>query len=498
MPLETLDKTCGNCNGLGFAGLDLMLKTGTFHSTRGSARVTENQTRSKIRLAILGAVVLVGSLMIIWMTHTTWVRLDRLQREFAALKADNFYLGVRTHSDIRRLNDGLLRYRLHGDVAAYENFRTETETLNHWFETSRTNALTPIEREFFEQVGSAYHDYQVESLKLLDAGHKWFQSKAGAFPASYEKLQKHSQRLLDLCEAFVRTQRLAFDSFLMETQATLAAFQRLLQLSLVLLLALTTVLIVLVYRGMIAPLRDRLTQSQAVIARQEKLASLGVLAAGVAHEIRNPLTAIKLRLFSLKQSLPSDANAIEDAVIIGNEINRLERIVKEVLQFARPSEPELVVIPAQRLMQEVHDLLNLQLQKNAVQLTVSPSEPACVRVDTQQIKQVLINLIQNAADSIGREGVVGLRVHAEAQHNRRAAGAKVVLEVTDNGNGIPPEVQQRLFDPFFTTKAGGAGLGLPIAARIVEKHGGEIRYHTQLNRGTTFAIVLPRVRENES
>ncbi len=188
----------------------------------------------------------------------------------------------------------------------------------------------------------------------------------------------------------------------------------------------------------------------------------------------------------------------EDALVIGNEISRLERIVKDFLQFAHPSEPELVTIPAQKVLQEVHDLLKPELQKAGIQLTLASSEPAWVRMDTQQIKQVLINLVQNSADSIGRDGVIALSIHADPSHNRKATGARVVFEVADNGKGILPEVQQRLFDPFFTTKEGGTGLGLPIAARIVEKHGGELRYHTLLNHGTTFTILLPRVGENET
>jgi signal transduction histidine kinase len=127
-----------------------------------------------------------------------------------------------------------------------------------------------------------------------------------------------------------------------------------------------------------------------------------------------------------------------------------------------------------------------------------------IRVDPQQIEQVLINLIQNAAESIGREGTITLRarstlmplaglpgrsVRAKAGH----ATPVVVLEVIDNGKGIPPKVQERLFDPFFTTKEAGTGLGLSIAARIVEKHGGALQYQTEIGRGTTFGIVLPRV-----
>jgi signal transduction histidine kinase len=135
--------------------------------------------------------------------------------------------------------------------------------------------------------------------------------------------------------------------------------------------------------------------------------------------------------------------------------------------------------------------LKPQLKKASIELKLETSESVWVRADTQQIKQVLINLIQNSADSIGHNGTITLRA-------RNGADAFAVMEVIDNGKGIPSDVQQRLFDPFFTTKEGGTGLGLPIAARIVEKHGGELRYQTQLNHGTTFSIVLPRVSEHEA
>lgn len=139
-----------------------------------------------------------------------------------------------------------------------------------------------------------------------------------------------------------------------------------------------------------------------------------------------------------------------------------------------------------------------QLEKSAIELKLESVEPVWVRADTQQIKQVLINLIQNAADSIGHGGQITLRVGNAAVPIRKGGPDGVLLEVADNGKGISPEVQQRLFDPFFSTKEGGTGLGLPIAARIVEKHGGQLRYNTERNNGTTFTVVLPRASEHEA
>ncbi len=463
----------------------------TIPATGGSPRATPTHPAAKLRLVGLVLTALLGSILVIWVSRTTWERVNYLQTEFAGLKAKDFYLAVHMKGEIQQLNDTLLRYRLRGETADYDQFYKDSQELTQWFKANQSNAVTPLEREFFKRMGGAYNDYLTDSTNLLSARIGFLETKAVAFPTSYEKVQQQSQRLLDLCDSFIHDQSSAFDNFLQESNHTLATFQRLLKLSLALLLMLIVALAILVYRGMIAPLRYRLTESRAIIARQEKLASLGVLAAGVAHEIRNPLTAIKFRLYSLKKSLPAGLANSEDAVVIGDEISRLERIVRDFLQFARPSEPEFITIPTQRILGEVHELLKPQLKKSAIELKLDPSEPVWVRVDTQQIKQVLINLIQNSADSIGSNGVITLRA-------RNGVGSLAIMDVIDNGKGIPPEVQQRLFDPFFTTKDGGTGLGLPIAARIVEKHGGELRYQTQPNRGTVFSVVLPRVSEHET
>src|SRR5262249_9096945 len=129
---------------------------------------------------------------------------------------------------------------------------------------------------------------------------------------------------------------------------------------------------------------------------------------------RKPLTAIKFRLFSLKKSLPTVHAESEDATVIASELNRLERIVRDFLQFARPSEPDLLRVPALRILQEVHSLLNSQMDKAAIQLKIEGRDDLWVNADSQQLKQVLINLIQNAAESIGRKGTITLR----ALHDR--------------------------------------------------------------------------------
>lgn len=257
-------------------------------------------------------------------------------------------------------------------------------------------------------------------------------------------------------------------------------------------------LAVLLYRGLVLPLQERLRQSQRVIERQEKLSSLGVLAAGIAHEIRNPLTSIRVRLFTQQALLKPGSEEHEDNVFLTGEIVRLERIVKDFLAFARPADPQLVPLPACRPLREVAPLLAPELRKAGVTLQEEYLADPVVQADSGQIKQVIINLVRNAADAMtggdlaaGERRVVTLRTRTEVRRRDGRPGSFAVLEVGDTGPGIPPEVQKRLFDPFFTTKANGTGLGLSIASRIVEKHGGALEFSTAPGRGTLFRIVLP-------
>jgi signal transduction histidine kinase len=266
----------------------------------------------------------------------------------------------------------------------------------------------------------------------------------------------------------------------------------LLAVSVLLLILLVIAVAALRYRAVIVPLREQLDASQVIIQRQEKLASLGELAAGVAHEIRNPLTAIKLRLYSLRNALPEGFEHQEDAVIIAQELNRLDRIVRDFLDFARPSEPDLVEVPVERIAQDVQNLLRAELEKRRIVLRTESENRLLIRADRQQIQQVLINLVQNAADSIGQDGSITVRGQEAPSPLANNGQRAIIIEVIDTGRGIPAALERRIFDPFFSTKEGGTGLGLSIASRIMEKHGGVIQYTTQANRGTTFRLIFPK------
>jgi signal transduction histidine kinase len=311
-------------------------------------------------------------------------------------------------------------------------------------------------------------------------------------PELADSLSQTRRRLFDLGQDLSQAHLDLKKQLLAEAHVMLTRLRFTVLTALALLFLFGIALAVFVYREMLAPLRSKLVETQARVQQQEKMASLGLLAAGVAHEIRNPLTAIKAALFTQQKKFQPGSPEHADVKVVEREISRLERIVTDFLDFARPSEPEPTVIPADLLLTETQLSFAPQLAKNNIEVQQEPAPLLRIRVDPAQMKQVLINLVQNAADSIGQNGRITLRVRAARKALLDGEQNVVVLEVSDTGRGISAEAQKRLFDPFFTTKDSGTGLGLSIASRIVEKNGGLLQYQTQVNQGTTFGIVLPQ------
>ena len=446
----------------------------------------------KLRLYGFAPAIVLLAALVGWAGHSAWRQLKQLRKNFGAVQSESFHLAEHVEANILTLSETVLRFDLRKDPADKDHFHKEAEELKRWIRKS--SVTTPRELELLEQIEVALEAYSTRTTKLLEE-----RAQAGSVPSPKEVLERveNKVQVLDLCAKLKAVERAALNRFVEDSHEALGGLQQLLMTLVTLVLILGFTATSLVYRVKIAPLRAQLVESRAIIERQEKLASLGTLAAGVAHEIRNPLTAINVRLHSLKRTLVPGSSEHEDATVIDQEIQRLDRIVRDVLHFARPADPRPVTITAGSLFSRVRGLLDSQLEKASIRLNLASSPPLRIRVDPQQIEQVLINLIQNAAESIGRDGTITLRARSTLMPLAGHATPVVILEVIDTGKGIPLKVQERLFDPFFTTKEAGTGLGLSIAARIVEKHGGALQYQTEVDRGTTFGIVLPRVEKNE-
>src|SRR5437762_1629099 len=416
-------------------------------------------------LAVILLAALVG-----WTGHSAWQQLKQLRKNFGAVQSESFHLADHVEASILNLNVTVLRFDRRKDPADNAHFQNEVEKLKRWIEAQKPSVTSRLELELLNQIEVALEAYLTRTTDLLEN-----RAPAGSAPSPKEVLEKVEVKgqILDLCTKLKAAERAALNKFAADSLAASGGLQQLLMALVALVLIFGFTAMSLIYRVKIAPLRAQLVESRAIIERQEKLASLGTLAAGVAHEIRNPLTAINVRLHSLKRTLVQGSSEHEDATVIDQEIQRLDRIDRDVLNFARPAEPRPVTITAGSLFSRMQGLLGSQLEQASIRLALASSPPGTsgsplrIRVDPQQIEQVLINLIQNAAESIGREGTITLRARNTLMALAGHATPVVILEVIDTGKGIPLKVQERLFDPFFTTKEAGTGLGLSSAARIV-------------------------------
>lgn len=216
----------------------------------------------------------------------------------------------------------------------------------------------------------------------------------------------------------------------------------------------------------------------------ERLSAIGQLSAGLAHEIRTPLAAIE-GAAGLLRSDRADADLREElTTILQKESKRLNRLLTELLDYARPRRPEFLPVELHPLVEGVVRLLQVQATKKSIALhtAVSPALPP-LECDPSQLRQVLLNLTLNAIQAADQPGAVHIEAIAEA-------GA-VQLEIRDHGPGIPADVRNHLFEPFFTTKHDGTGLGLAVTRTIIESHGGRIAVEPNSPRGARFLITIP-------
>ncbi|MGC2421778.1 MAG: ATP-binding protein [Candidatus Acidiferrales bacterium] len=219
----------------------------------------------------------------------------------------------------------------------------------------------------------------------------------------------------------------------------------------------------------------------------ERLAALGRVTAGVAHEVKNPLNSMRLWLEVLKSNMPVDPEPQQAVKMLDTEIDRLDRAVKTFLNFTRPLELKLEETDLRTLLDDVLDAARPSISRAGLELrTDLPEKFPPVLLDRQLIHQAVLNLLLNACDFTASGGHVTVRL--------RRDGEFAVIDVADSGKGIPPENQKKIFQLFFTTRPGGTGIGLANTFRFVQLHNGRIEFESEAGRGTTFRVELPLAR----
>ncbi len=241
--------------------------------------------------------------------------------------------------------------------------------------------------------------------------------------------------------------------------------------------------------------RGRALEEQAQEA--ERMAYIGTLASGLAHEIRNPLNALSLNMQMLDEEATSGSLGGSSGrllTITQSEIRRLEGLVSDFLSYAKPRELDLVDLPAVDLLENIRVLLASEIRARDAEVDIIDlSDGAEVRVDREQMRQLLLNLTQNALQATERCS------HHPALHLRaKNVGSSVALEVEDNGCGMDEKAQAKMFDIFFSTRRGGTGLGLAIVQRIAKAHNGRLEVESSPGVGTTIRLLLPRLGVRDS
>jgi signal transduction histidine kinase len=470
-------------------------------------------------LAALVLTTLGGGLVTMWHTY-------QMGHLFTSVM-DSAVMGLQAAEELETAlvrQKGLTTYYfLDGNPDWLSQLEELRESFHTWLKKARSSAQTNNERNILNQIESEYLRYvfaRDQVIELYQAGKR----KAGA--ERHWAVRKQFFAIQALCDQYREINKKEINDAREKSrsQARLVKGMTLVALPSVLVLAMLLAYILL--NQILKPIRmlsreasdvdiesplpremtalrqrvhnlienvdqtqSELQQSRAHLLQAEKLAMVGKLAAGVAHTIRNPLTSVNMRLFSLERSLELSQTQQEDFEVISEEVRHIDTIVQNFLEFARPPKLKIQSISPSEVVDMALQLLRHRLESYGVQVDLDRQHRLPkIEGDPEQLKEVLINLLVNACEAMGKGGSIVIR---EEEGVAEPLGRVVVIRVKDDGPGIPKSVRDRVFEPFFSTKEEGTGLGLSIAYRIVEEHGGWLSLKSKEGEGTTFTITLP-------
>ncbi|MBW1647497.1 MAG: histidine kinase [Deltaproteobacteria bacterium] len=482
--------------------------------------------RFYLTLLALTGFSLIGALVMIWYTYRMEALLTEVtEKELAAYKTAGALETALVHQ-----KGFVTYYLLDGDPTWLRQLGQYRQVFIERLAEARRLAQSSSLHEMIDQIEKEYQRYVASKDQVINY-YRSGQREAGE--RLHRQVRRHFFTILDLCENYKRehTEKIAV--------VTAAAGKEAFRLRII---AAVTILLCLGCAGVLAfilgiqvlrPLQQlsratgrhpeaeaqeldvvaalnrsvrglisdvdqaqiELAKSREHLLQSEKMAMVGKLAAGMAHSIRNPFTSIKMRLFSLNRTLDLTPAQKEDFDVISQEIRHVDTIVQNFLEFSRPPKLKMQPVSPSTVVDMALQLLEHRLKAYEVTVTVHRRAPLPeISADPEQLKEVLVNLIVNACEAIGREGHIDLHEQTAVVRSR---GLVAQLRVVDNGPGIPEGLREKILQPFFTTKEEGTGLGLSIAVRIIAEHGGWLDVASGPGGGAAFTITLP-IKEDES
>ena len=447
--------------------------------------------------------------------------------------------------------EGLLTSIIENNLTAYQVAESlETALVNqkgfvsYYFMDGNPNWLRQLEiyRQIFnEQIKKAESlaetEYQKNALKKLEAEYNLYRSGKDSVIEHYrsgdlekgkelhENVRSHFFKTLDLCEEYEKEHSNRIRVAANKSHLQAYRLRIIAGTSMLFVFFLTALLAFVLLKHILGPVRrlaleaDRerdspmsedeikslsrsvrglledmdhthieLEKSREHLMQSEKMAMVGKLAAGMAHSIRNPLTSVKMRLFSLGRTLDLSETEEDDLKVISEEIRHIDTIVQNFLEFSRPPRLKMQPVSPSDVVDLTIQLLRHRLESCDVRIKLCRNKPLpAIQADPEQLKEVFVNLIVNACESMEGSGLI--EIYEKEILIKASYCAQI--EFKDQGTGIPESIRDEIFQPFFTTKEEGTGLGLSIAARIIEEHGGRLEYKNNESKGSAFIVTIP-------
>ena len=460
------------------------------------------RTRVFSNLVVLVGIILGGGLVMLWYTYNMEALFTNLiDKDIAALQVVEAL-----ESELANQKGLVTYYVLDGNeewltqLYRYrKNFKEQIKKAKHYI-------FSELDKEYIDKIESEYSAYLTtknQVIKLFQANEK---------EAGIKLNQTARLRFFKIMDLFSRYKalyqtRITFAQTESRTQAKRLRIIAVTAMSVAVLLSVT--LTVILMTQILDPLRklaletDRSGgwgkpqnevvalshQVRGLIKDIEKFALVGNLAAGVAHSIRNPLTSVKMRLFSLERSLELSSTQREDFEVVSEEVRHIDTIVQNFLEFSRPPKLKMQMVSPSDIVDNALQLLRQRTDAYGVAIKLNrPQKLPEVLADPEQLKEALVNLIVNACEAMVNGGLIRIN---EEEIEKTDIGRVLVITLSDNGPGIPLSIQEKVFQPFISCKEEGTSLGLTIAERIVTEHGGWLELESQEGEGAGFIINLP-------
>jgi signal transduction histidine kinase len=471
-----------------------------------------------VLLAALMLTTLAGGLVTLWHNEA----MDSLLASLVEKNVASFHAAEELETSLLQQKGFLTYYFLDGNPDWLKQIEQYHVSFTEWLQKARKSAYTEVMGEIISQIEAEYNHYiaaREQVIKLYREGRK----EEGV--RLHWEVRRQFVALINLCERYKLIHEYAIARVRTESQARARFINAFAMVAVPAVGALGVLLAYVLIKQILGPIRrlaletapanpgsepdevkalsrrvysliedvdqvqSELEKSQEHLLQSGKWAMVGKLAAGVAHSIRNPLTSVNMRLFSLKRSLKMSASQQEDFQVISEEIRHIDSIVRNFLEFSRPPKLKMQKISPSDVVDLALQLLRHRLESYGVEVKlIRGLRLPEIWADPDQLKEVLANLLVNACEMMAGGGTITIQ---EEEKVEAPLGHAVAIRVSDNGPGIPESIQDMVFQPFFSTKEEGTGLGLSIASRIIEDHGGRLELASQEKAGATFIITLP-------